>query len=127
MACGGNRIDRPGFFHECTVFTDVTDDMTIAREEIFGPVISILKFKTIDEVIKRANSHKYGLAGGVVTQDIDKALKVSNQIKAGLVFVNNWTGPLINTPFGGFRESGFGRELGEKSLDGYLETSTIMI
>ena len=112
LRCGGKRLDRPGFFYESTVFTDVTDDMEIAREEIFGPVVSILKFKTINKVIKRANHHKYGLAGGVVTQNIDSAYKVSQNIKAGLVFVNNWTGPLINTPFGGHRQSGYGRELG---------------
>jgi len=127
LRAGGKRIDRPGFYHESTVFTDVTDDMTIATEEIFGPVVSILKFKTIDEAIQRANAHRYGLAGGVVTQSLDKALKVSNGIRAGLVHVNCWTGPLLPTPFGGFRESGIGRELGQKGLDGYLEHSSILI
>lgn len=81
--CGGKRINRKGYFVETTVFADVTDDMTIAKEEIFGPVMSIMKFKTIDEVIDRANASKYGLVSGVVTQSLNSAIKISNKMKAG--------------------------------------------
>lgn len=83
LLCGGNRIDRKGYFLETTIFADVTDDMTIAREEIFGPVMSIIKFKTIDEAISRANNSPYGLVSGVVTQSLDSAIKVSNKMKSG--------------------------------------------
>ena len=78
--CGGKRIDRKGYFVETTVFEDVTDDMTIAKEEIFGPVMSIFKFKTIDEVIERANNSKYGLVSGIMTQSIDNAMKISGKL-----------------------------------------------
>lgn len=78
--CGGNRIDRKGYFVETTVFADVTDDMTIAKEEIFGPVMSILKFKTVDEVIERANNSHYGLVSGIMTKSLDKAMKISNKL-----------------------------------------------
>ena len=78
--CGGKRIDRKGYFVETTVFADVTDDMTIAKEEIFGPVMSIFKFKTIDEVIERANNSKYGLVSGIMTQSIDNAMKISGKL-----------------------------------------------
>ena len=101
--------------------------MTIAREEIFGPVMSIIKFKTIEEAIKRANNTRYGLVSGVVTQSLDSAVKVSNAMQSGQVFVNCWAAMQPSTPFGGFKESGFGRELGQKSLDGYLETKTVII
>ena len=87
--------------------------MTIAKEEIFGPVMSIMKFKSIEEVIQRANNTCYGLAAGVVTKDLDNALEISNGIRAGLIFVNNWMSLGANTPFGGFKNSGIGRELGQ--------------
>lgn len=97
---------------ETTIFTDVTDDMTIAREEIFGPVMSIFKFKTVDEAVQRANDSKYGLAAGVVTQNLQSAIDVSGRLKAGQVYVNTWAAIQPTTPFGGFKESGTGRELG---------------
>jgi aldehyde dehydrogenase (NAD+) len=90
--------------------------MTIAKEEIFGPVMSIMKFKTVDEVIKRANNSHYGLGAGVVTPNIDAALKISNGIRAGTVYVNCYDVFDANTPFGGFKDSGLGRELGEAGL-----------
>ena len=124
---GGKRIDRPGYFVETTVFGDVQDDMTIAKEEIFGPVMSIIKFKTVEEVIKRANNTMYGLAAGVVTKDLDNAIEISNGLRAGLVFVNNWMSVGSNTPVGGFKNSGVGRELGQHSLKNYLESKTVII
>ena len=90
MLCGGNRIGTEGFFIEPTVFADVTDDMVIAKEEIFGPVMSILKFKTVEEAIGRANASRYGLASGVCTQSLDSALKVADKMRTGQVYVNCW-------------------------------------
>jgi aldehyde dehydrogenase (NAD+) len=88
LLAGGKRHGSKGFFVEPTVFADVKDDMTIAKEEIFGPVMSILKFKDIDEVITRANNSHYGLAAGIVTKSIDNAIKISNGIRAGTIYVN---------------------------------------
>ncbi|RLN75543.1 hypothetical protein BBJ28_00026274, partial [Nothophytophthora sp. Chile5] len=106
---------------------DVTDDMTIAREEIFGPVMSILKFKTVDEVIERANDSNYGLGAGVVTQNIDNAIKISNGLRAGTVYVNCYDVFDSNTPFGGYKDSGIGRENGQAGLHNYLENKTVII
>jgi len=116
LGTGGNRHGKKGFFIEPTVFSDVTDDMTIAKEEIFGPVMSIMKFKTIDEVVTRANNSHYGLGAGVVTKSVDNALKISNALRAGTVYVNCYDVFDANTPFGGFKDSGIGRELGEAGL-----------
>ena len=124
---GGKRHGSKGYFVEPTVFADVKDDMTIAKEEIFGPVMSIIKFKTIDEVIQRANNSNYGLGAGVVTRDIQKALKVSNALRAGTVYVNCYDVFDANTPFGGFKDSGIGRELGENGLHNYLESKTVIM
>lgn len=124
---GGSRIGTEGYFVQPTVFSNVTDDMRIAREEIFGPVQSILKFKTLDEVIERANRTNYGLAAGVVTKNIDNALTFANAVEAGSVWVNCYDAITPQTPFGGYKQSGFGRELGEEGLEPYLETKTIAI
>lgn len=108
---GGKRIGEKGYFVETTVFSDVTDDMRIAREEIFGPVQQIFKFKTLDEVIKRSNDSNYGLAAGVVTKNIDTALMYAQGVQAGSVWVNCFDATMVQTPFGGFKQSGQGREL----------------
>ena len=112
LLCGGKRLKRDGYFVETTIFGDVTDDMTIAREEIFGPVMSILKFKDLDEVIRRANDSNYGLVGGVVTQNLETAMQIQNRLKVGQLYINCWAAIQASTPFGGFKESGIGRELG---------------
>ena len=127
LLTGGNRHGKKGYFVEPTVFADVQDNMTIAKEEIFGPVMSILKFKTTDEVIERANNSHYGLGAGVVTRSIDNAIKLSNAIRAGTVWVNTYDAFDSTTPFGGFKDSGLGRELGEHGLRNYLETKTVII
>ena len=127
LLTGGGRVGKKGWFVEPTVFADVKDDMTIAKEEIFGPVMSILKFKTVDEVIERANNSQYGLGAGVVTKSVDNALKISNGIRAGTVYVNCYDVFDANTPFGGFKDSGIGRENGEAGLKNYLETKTVII
>jgi len=101
--------------------------MTIAKEEIFGPVMSIMKFKNIDEVIQRANNSNYGLGAGLVTKNIDNAIKISNALRAGTVYVNCYDVFDANTPFGGYKDSGLGRELGEAGLKNYLESKTVIV
>ncbi|XP_073814694.1 aldehyde dehydrogenase X, mitochondrial [Musca autumnalis] len=125
LQCGGKRIGDVGFFIEPTVFSDVTDNMKIAQEEIFGPVQSIFKFSNIEEMIDRANNVKYGLAAGVITNDINKAMYFANNVDAGSVWINCYDAVLPQTPFGGYKHSGMGRELGKDGLDNYLETKTI--
>lgn len=127
LEVGGKRWGNVGFFIEPTVFSSVTDDMKIAAEEIFGPVQSILKFSTLDEVIERANETSYGLAAGIVTQSLDSALTFAQAVEAGSVWVNCYDAVVPQAPFGGFKQSGHGRELGEDSLELYLETKTVSI
>lgn len=127
LVAGGSRHGTKGFFVQPTVFADVQDNMKIAKEEIFGPVMSILKFKTVDEVIERANNSNYGLAAGIMTRSIDNALKISNALRAGTVWVNCYDAFDSNAPFGGYKDSGIGRELGEYGLRGYLETKCVVI
>ena len=114
-----------GYFVEPTVFTDVHDEMTIAKEEIFGPVMSILKFKDAAEVIERGNRTFYGLAAAVWTKDVKKAIRVSNALKAGTVWVNCYDVFDARAPFGGFKMSGIGRELGQYALQLYTEVNTV--
>ena len=124
---GGKRVGDTGFFIEPTVFSDVKDDMRIAKEEIFGPVMQIFKFKTIEEVIERANDTIYGLAAAVFTKNLDNALMVSQGIRAGSVWINCYLALAAQSPFGGFKMSGNGRELGEYGLQQYSEIKTITI
>lgn len=127
LVLGGKRVDRPGFFFEPTVFTDVTDDMWIAEEESFGPIMIISKFssKNIEDVIRRANNTEYGLASGVFTRDVSRALLFAERIDAGTVFINTYNKTDVAAPFGGFKQSGFGKDLGQEALNEYLKTKTI--
>jgi len=127
LQCGGQRHGSEGYFIQPTVFSDVTDDMTIAREEIFGPVQSIFKFKTLEEVVARANDTYYGLGAGVLCNDINKAMKVANSVQSGTVWVNCYNHITQQTPFGGFKKSGHGRELGEYALHEYTEVKTVTV
>ncbi|WP_306297094.1 aldehyde dehydrogenase family protein [Nostoc sp. C057] len=127
MLCGGNQVGDKGYFIAPTVFAGVRDDMKIAQEEIFGPVMSIIKFKDIDEVIQRANATMYGLAAAVWTQDITKAHAIANNLRAGTVWVNCYDVFDAAAPFGGFKQSGIGRELGEYGLQQYTEVKTVTI
>ncbi|XP_066520756.1 cytosolic 10-formyltetrahydrofolate dehydrogenase [Hoplias malabaricus] len=129
LVCGGKQVNRPGFFFEPTVFTDVQDHMFIAIEESFGPVMIISKFKDgdVDGVLKRANATEYGLASGVFTRDISKALYVSERLQAGTVFVNTYNKTDVAAPFGGFKQSGFGKDLGQEALNEYLKTKAVTI
>jgi len=124
---GGKRIGTKGFFIEPTIFSNVTEDMKIVQEEIFGPVCSISKFKTREDAINIGNNTTYGLAAAVHTKDLNTAIEVSNSLKAGTVWVNTYNTLHWQLPFGGFKESGIGRELGEAALDNYLQTKTVSI
>lgn len=122
---GGTRFGNKGFFIEPTVFDNVTDEMSIARDEIFGPVMSILPFKNVDDIITRANSTYYGLAAAVWTKDVQKAHRFAAGVRAGTVWVNCYDVFDAAAPFGGFKMSGIGRELGAAGLANYTELKTV--
>lgn len=127
LMCGGERVGDRGYFVAPTVFADVQDNMKIAQEEIFGPVMSILKFKDTDELVDRANRTMYGLAAAVWTRDIGKAHQIANSVRAGTVWVNCFDVFDAAAPFGGFKQSGVGRELGEYGLQQYSEVKTVTV
>jgi len=127
LETGGKRIGEKGFFIEPTIFSNVTDDMKIVQEEIFGPVCTISKFKTKEEVIHIGNNTTYGLAAAVHTSNLNTALEVANALKAGTVWVNSYNTLHFALPFGGYKESGIGRELGEAAIDNYCQTKTVSI
>ncbi|CAN8278140.1 unnamed protein product [Cochlearia groenlandica] len=126
LECGGDQIGNKGYFIQPTVFSNVKDDMLIAQDEIFGPVQSILKFSDVDEVIKRANDTRYGLAAGVFTKNLDTANRVSRALKAGTVWVNCFDVFDAAIPFGGYKMSGNGREKGIYSLNNYLQVKAVV-
>jgi betaine-aldehyde dehydrogenase len=127
LVCGGNAIDGDGYFIEPTVFADVTDDMTIAREEIFGPVMSVFTFETEDEVILRANDTELGLAGGVFTNDIKRAHRVVDALEAGTCFINSYNDAPVEAPFGGVKGSGVGRENSKAAIEHYSQLKTVYV
>ena len=127
LLCGGKRHGKEGYFVEPTIFDNVQDDMKIAKEEIFGPVMNILKFKDIDEVVRRGNASSFGLAAAVWTRDIGKAHRLAKSLKAGTVWVNCYDVFDAAAPFGGFKMSGMGRELGEYALQLYTEVKTVTV
>ncbi len=124
---GGKRHGDQGYFVEPTMFTGVTDDMRIATDEIFGPVLSVMKFSDIDEITRRANATNFGLAAAVWTRDIAKAHRFAKQVRAGTVWVNCYDVFDSAAPFGGFKESGIGRELGAAGLEAYTENKTVTV
>ena len=127
LMCGGERVGDRGYFVAPTVFADVQDNMKIAEEEIFGPVMSIIRFRDMDDLVERANKTMYGLAAGVWTRDISKAHAVANGVRAGTVWVNCYDVFDAAAPFGGFKQSGIWRELGEYGLQQYTEVKTVTV
>jgi aldehyde dehydrogenase (NAD+) len=129
LVAGGHAV-RPngkGYYVEATVFDQVTPEMTIAREEIFGPVLAVLTFDSFEAGVQLANRSMYGLAAGIWTRDIQKAHRTARAIRAGTVWINSYNFYDSGAPFGGFKASGFGRDLGRDALDGYLETKTVWV
>jgi betaine-aldehyde dehydrogenase len=129
--CGGEPPDEPslqrGSFLSPVVFSGVTNDMRIAREEIFGPVISVIPFEDEADAVRLANASSYGLSGSLFTRDVGRALRVARAVETGVLSVNSSRSVFIEAPFGGFKESGFGRELGMEALRGYSELKSVFI
>ncbi|SDW65066.1 aldehyde dehydrogenase (acceptor) [Alicyclobacillus hesperidum] len=129
LVCGGKPATvegyENGYFIEPTIFADVTNDMRIAQEEIFGPVLSVIKYSQLDEAIRLANDTIYGLAAGIWTRDINEAYRIAHELKAGTVWINDWHMLRADAPFGGYKQSGFGRELGRHALDEYTQVKHV--
>ncbi|CAN6455850.1 unnamed protein product [Victoria cruziana] len=126
LLTGGKACGDVGYYIEPTIFADVKDDMIIAKEEIFGPVMSLMKFKTIDEAIERANKSQYGLASGIVTNDLNVANTVARSVRAGTVWINCYLAFDPDCPYGGYKMSGFGRSLGLHALHNYLQVKSVV-
>jgi aldehyde dehydrogenase (NAD+) len=129
LICGGKPAEvagcEGGFYIEPTVLADVSNDMAVAREEIFGPVLCVIKYATTDEAIAIANDNDYGLSAGVWSTDLVAAQQIARELRAGSVWVNDWHMMRTDAPFGGYKQSGYGRELGRYSIDSYVETKTV--
>ncbi|EAY74764.1 hypothetical protein OsI_02656 [Oryza sativa Indica Group] len=126
LLTGGKPTGDKGYYIEPTIFVDVKEEMTIAQEEIFGPVMSLMKFKTVEEAIEKANCTKYGLAAGIVTKNLNIANMVSRSVRAGTVWVNCYFAFDPDAPFGGYKMSGFGRDQGMVAMDKYLQVKTVI-
>jgi acyl-CoA reductase-like NAD-dependent aldehyde dehydrogenase len=130
LVTGGERVtvDGKGNFVTATVFADVDPDMTIAREEIFGPVAAVIPFEGVDDAIEKANRSRYGLAAGVWTRDVGTAHHMAREIRAGTVWVNTYNRYDSASPFGGYKDSGFGRDLGYRAaLERYTEVKSVWV
>lgn len=130
VVTGGRRMGgvlQDGYFIEPTIFVDVRDDMRIAREEIFGPVVCAMPFDSLDEIIARANDTDYGLAAGFWTTDVRKAHALAKALRAGTIWINTWGNTEAASPFGGFKQSGYGREMGKDAIDLYTETKSVWL
>ena len=127
LVYGGNRIERDGFYLEPTVFADVQDDMIIAREEIFGPVMAVLDFEDEDDVMARANDTEFGLAAGVFTADLTRAHRVAANFEAGTCFINSYNDAPVEAPFGGSKSSGVGRENSKAAINYYTQLKSVYV
>jgi len=127
VAAGGRRADREGYFMQPTILTDVTPDMEINQREVFGPVLSVTRFSEPEEALAIANGTEYGLAAGVYTKDLSRAHWTADRLEAGTVFVNQWFVGGNETPFGGFKKSGYGREKGVEAMANYQQVRNIGI
>jgi acyl-CoA reductase-like NAD-dependent aldehyde dehydrogenase len=131
VLCGGERdmdgAKAKGFYVKPTVFADVRPEMKIAREEIFGPVVSAIRFEDAEEAVRIANGTIYGLAAAVWTRDVKLAHRMAAEIKAGSVWINTYNGFDSGSPFGGYKQSGFGRDLGPQALDQYTNVKSVWV
>ena len=127
LVIGGNAADRDGYFMQPTIFMNVAPGSRIEQEEIFGPVLSIIPFDEEEEAVSIANRSDYGLCAGVYTNDLAKAMRCSRDLRAGQIYVNEWWAGGHETPFGGFKKSGFGREKGIEGMLNYVQTKNIGI
>ncbi len=127
LVCGGKQLDQDGFFLEPTVFADVKDDMTIAREEIFGPVMAVLDFEDEDDVMARANDTEFGLAAGVFTRDLSRAHRVAANFEAGTCYINTYNDAPVEAPFGGSKNSGVGRENSKAAIEHYSQLKSVYV
>ncbi|MEM1375889.1 MAG: betaine-aldehyde dehydrogenase [Pseudomonadota bacterium] len=127
LVLGGKRVEREGFYFEPTIFADVTDDMRIAREEIFGPVMCVLDFENEAEVVARANDTEFGLAAGVFTNDLTRAHRVIAQLQAGTCWINAYNLTPVEIPFGGVKASGVGRENSKAAIEHYSQLKTVYV
>ncbi|MGB0534558.1 MAG: betaine-aldehyde dehydrogenase, partial [Paracoccaceae bacterium] len=127
LVCGGQRLERPGYYLAPTVFANVSDEMTIAREEIFGPVLSVLDFDDEGDVVARANNTEYGLSAGVFTRDISRAHRVIGKLQAGSCFINSYNDAPVEAPFGGMKLSGIGRENSKNAIEHYSQLKSVYV
>ena len=127
VATGGEALGREGYFLAPTILSGVERSMTVAQTEIFGPALSVIAFDSEQEAIDIANDSPYGLVGGVFTQDVDRAMRMARSVNAGQIFINEWYAGGVETPFGGFKKSGYGREKGREALMNYVQTKNIGI
>jgi phenylacetaldehyde dehydrogenase len=123
---GGGRTGDRGYFVQPTVLTDTSPDMSVVKEEIFGPVVCAIPFSDPEEIVPAANETSYGLAAGVFTRDVSKAYRTAKRLRAGTVWVNTYHVFDASMPFGGYKESGWGREMGHAVLENYLETKSVV-
>lgn len=126
LLTGGKPCGEKGYYIEPTIFTDVKEEMKIAQDEIFGPVMSLMKFKTVEEAIEKANNTRFGLAAGVVTKNIDIANRMSRSIRAGSIWINCYLAFDNDVPFGGYKMSGFGKDMGLHSLEKFLQVKSVV-
>ncbi|KAH3902739.1 probable Aldehyde dehydrogenase 5, mitochondrial [Saccharomycodes ludwigii] len=125
IVTGGERVGHKGYFFRPTVFADVHEDMRVVKDEIFGPIVTVSKFSTVDEVVSMANNSVYGLAAGIHTEDVNKAIDVSNRIKSGIIWINGYNMFHQSVPFGGFGQSGIGSEMGSEALLNYTQVKAV--